>query len=150
MSGSFSSHLYTIGKKSIALQQSTSFYGVLYTAQVFRYIRILSRIHPYPALVYAIPENSATQPYPYRNGEYCFTVSVAFVSEDKHECRAPVDKNAKSTWPLRNSMTLPCRIVFSVVERTLYCNVESMKLPFCRTPAEIVWPGISTGAIRII
>ena len=31
-------------------------------------------------------------------------------------------------------MTLPCRIVVSVVESVLYCNVESIKVPFCRTP----------------
>lgn len=33
----------------------------------------------------------------YKNGEIRFTVSVAFVSGDKLNVAAPVDKNAKST-----------------------------------------------------
>ena len=65
-------------------------------------------------------------------------MSVAFVSEAKFNDAVPVERNDKSTVPLRNSMTLPCKIVLSVVDNVLYCNVESMKLPFCRTPAEIV------------
>lgn len=86
----------------------------------------------------------------YGNGESLSTVNVALVSEVRSKVAAPVDKKAKSTCPLRNSMILPCKMVVSVVESGLNCREESMKLPFCRTPAEMVWPGAATGAMRII